>query len=699
MLITPDQDPQRGRMPSVRPAAWAPCVALTALAVAGHAATLALIDAPPYAVFQHYPPWQRLLDAPLLALVVVGIQAAVCVASGYRARRAIAGTVRQLAPALTLLALAGVLIFSSAVPTESAGRFFGEIVLSCGLMALAGLNLLLAARALPVPIAAWLPGALADRIAMSRDDTPRRWDRRLPLVIAVWVFAASAMISILVFERVPHIDDEGAYLFQAKYMVTGALWLPRPPDPESFGVAHLIVDGDKWYSKFFPGWPALLTIGVAVGAPWLINPLLAAVSILLTHHLIRRLYDRRTAHAVVLLLGASPWLLFLSGSLMAHATSLCWLLLALVAVEHQRGRPAGGWSLLAGAALGLIFLTRPFDAALVGPVVALWALGFGRARLSVPSLGLTAAAAAIVASGYLAYNRTVTGDAFLAPHTLWSEHLFGANSDVLGFGETVGIPLWRNADPLPGHGPADVLLNSNKNFFLINFELFGWAFGSLALACLAFQPGGLRRHDALMLAMLVAIVGGHVFYWAPGGPDFGARYWYLLIVPLTVLTVRGIEVAIARLARPDTRPVVAGRVLGLVALASLSAILTVLPWRALTKYHRYRDIGRDIHVLTERQGISNALVFVRSPLRSDYQAAFVFNPRNHQEPGNIFARELDEARAAKVLAHFPTRPVWIIGRGPDPGSGLTILGGPYPPGVKPPGPDRPAGESLQATIR
>jgi hypothetical protein len=126
-------------------------------------------------------------------------------------------------------------------------------------------------------------------------------------------------------------------------------------------------------------------------------------------------------------------------------------------------------------------------AALVGPVVALWAVGLGARRVSMPSLLATGTAAALVAGLYFLYNAALTGNPFAAPHQLWAERLFGPGVEVLGFGPNVGIPLWRNADPLPGHGIADVLLNANKNFSLVNFELFGWAAGSLVLASTPFR--------------------------------------------------------------------------------------------------------------------------------------------------------------------------------------------------------------------
>jgi hypothetical protein len=676
-------------------------VALCGLAFAGHIAALSLIDAPPFAVYQHYWPWSRLFTEWPAGVFVLAIQAVVCLWLGYRARRDVIGGIRQIAPRWWLPLAGGFLAFSSAIPTESVGRFAGEVLLACGIIAVAALNYVLIVWRLPSGALWRIQFWLADKVSVVNDGRVRPWDRRVPLMAAGWVLIVSSTLAVLVFERVPHIDDSIAYLFQAKYISTGALWLPRPPDPESFAVAHLVVDGDKWYSKFFPGWPAVLSIGVVARLPWLINPLLAAASVLLTHTLVRRMYGSGTAHAVALLISASPWLLFLSGSLMAHAVCLFWLLMALVAVDCQRGRPLGGWAPVAGVSLGMLFLTRPFDAALVGPVVGLWALGFGARRLSFGALVAVGGSAVLVASLYFLYNLTLTGDPFVAPHQLWSTQLFGAGIDVLGFGPNVGtLPWWHNIDPLPGHGLADVVLNTNKNFSLVSFELFGWAFGSLAVASVALQPGGIRRSDSLMIGILLAVIGGHAWYWAPGGPDFGARYWYLVIVPLAVLTVRGTESVVRRLAESggDWHRI-GGRMAAFISLASLSAMVIVVPWRAMSKYDRYRGIGREFQEIADQRGISDALVFVRSPRRSDYQAAFTFNPPALGGKGNIFVRDTGGEPAAAVLRHLPNRMVWVVGRESETAPKLDVIAGPLPPGTMPPGLALTSAQTFQAIVR
>ena len=122
----------------------------------------------------------------------------------------------------------------------------------------------------------------------------------------------------------------------------------------------------RWYAITNPGWPALLAVGLKLGHPGLVNPLLAALSILLLHALVRRLRGLASAHAITAMLAVSPWFLFLSASFMTHLATLACLLGAWLAIEVARRRAMLALCLLAGLLLGEIFLVRPLDGILAG---------------------------------------------------------------------------------------------------------------------------------------------------------------------------------------------------------------------------------------------------------------------------------------------------------------------------------------------
>jgi 4-amino-4-deoxy-L-arabinose transferase-like glycosyltransferase len=664
---------------------------LIALFVAAQAAALRLIEVRPYAVFQHYLSWTAMGAGDwtvVVALATLAAQTLICLAFGWRPLlMAVQGVWDLLGPIRLVVGL-GVLAFSTVIPAESVFRFGGEVLVAGWIAGSALLNLVLVGDALPRDglrrAGAWVSG----RVTLGRADAePRPWDRALPWALALWVTAVCAAVAWFVFEGVPHIDDSIAYLFQAKYYLRGALFVPSTVDSASFPGSHFIDNGTHLYGKFFPGWPVLLAVGVLAGAPWLVNPILGGAAIVLAHALVRRLYDRGTANATALLLAFSPWLIFNSSEMMSHAACLVWTLLAFLAIDLQRERRVGLWALLAGLSLGALFLTRPFDAMLIGPVAALWGWGVAGKRLSLASLAVIAVVAAGSAGLLFLYNGAVTGDPATPPHELWAEALWGPGIDVMGFGKDVGIPLWRNVDPLPGHGLADVILNTNKNLTLLNFELFAWACGSLVLAVLAALMASRRnwtQGDTVMAGIVVAVIGGHAAYWTPGGPDFGPRYWYLTIVPLVVLSVRGAQMLAAspqgaRL--PDLGP----RLAAVILVATATAFICVTPWRSVTKYHRYRDVGGDIRALTTDTRFAHALVFVRSDTRADYQSAMNFNSPWFDGPGPVFAFDAGPEHREAVVRRYPDRPIWIVGKAPGEVHRRVILAGPLPAGRNPPG--------------
>lgn len=658
-------------------------VFLAIVAIAGHACALAIIDVQPFAVYQHYPPWSALLSQRPAALWGLLAQTIIVAAVAWRNRaRLRAALPRAFSPGRLLL-LAMLVAFSLAVPSLSAWRFAGELAISGAVAGIAALNLILVGLVLPDDRLARLVAWVDIRVTLhSGDPRLRTWDRQVPLVAAACSVVLGAMASYIVMERVPHIDDSISYYFQAKYHAAGYLFLPPPPDGPSFHVDEVIIEPTKWYGYGLPGWPALLAVGVLAGMPWAVNPLLGGALVLLAHKLLLRRYDRATANATVMLLACSPWLIFMSAELMPHPLTAALVLLAAMAFDHASERQPG-WparAALAGLAIGWIALTRAFEAPLAAAAIGLTTAIDGRLRRALPAAAVAGIVVAAVAALVLPYNLALTGDATYTPQMAWTDRRWGVGVDRLGFGSGIGIPEWRQIDPLPGHGAADVVLNANKNAFMANVELFGWASGSLILAYLTLAVGPWRRSDGLCLAIVGVFVLGYSFWWFSGGPDLGPRYWYPLLVPLAALSVRGA----CLLAESVSLSNAGARVGAMIAVASLSASATMIPWRAATKHYRYREIGGQVRELAAKRGFGRDLIFVRSAARSDYQAAFNLNPPTLDSPRAIYAYDAGPEHRAAVVSHFPDHRVWVIGRqAPGRFSDFDVLSGPLAPGTVP----------------
>ena len=534
-----------------------------------------------------------------------------------------------------------------------------------------------------------------------------RWERRnrraLPLAAAAWVVVVSSLLAWFVLERIPHLHDEVAYAYQAKYLATGKIYLEPPPEPKAFESEFGLLDGNKWYVATTAGWPAVLALGYLAELPWLVNPLLGGIAILMAHALVKRLYDADVADGVVLLLAASPWLLYLSASLMPHALTLALSVAGLLGVVRARNEGSIIWGGVAGLAIGAMLHVRPLDAVVLGVVCGVWWVsvawtgfagnGTGSKKLRVAPLVATLVAGVAMTLLFLAYNRAITGDPFYPPINKFTDTHYYPGGNRLGFGKDVGNFGWWELDPLPGHGARDVLVNTNINLYLLNFELFGWPCGSLVFV---FLLAAWRhwRDDALMWGFLAALWAGLSLYWFHGGPDFGPRYWYQMILPCAVLTIRGAhrfasrwiscaknirtnETGAAVVAASATRASAgAGKVWAFVALATLIGVVNMLTWRSLDKYYHYRGMRADLRALKPQFG--RGLVFVRGEVFPDYAAAFVENPPdlNREAYGAIFARDLGPESRARLQAYYTGRPVWIVAGPSETGAEYRIVEGP-----------------------
>ena len=530
-----------------------PLWAWIALLVAGQAASLALIEAGNRVSYQHY----RLTSTGPVTWVAVAVLVgqALLVAMGMRgvwsALRA--WMVSALAP-WARVGIAAALVACAATVSKSPMFYVNETVVATLIQLVAIGNAVLIGRAVS-PAAAmqrwtrWF-GPIGDGVSPAR-----RLDG-FALACAAWVLVAATVLAIFSYQRHPHVPDEVIYILQARYLAEGVLTLPVPVAPLAFNVDLMHYTDTRWYSPLPPGWPAVLAIGAKFGVPWLVNPVLGAIDLLLAHAMLRSMYERRVARLATLLLATSPWFVFMSMNFMTHQATLFFALLGALAVARLRAdrerefsvRPSTFVALLGGGlAIGAASLVRPLEGLAIALLLGFWSLPPrwwtrlltpARVVSLIPSLLLAVGAAA---SGALVrpYNRLITGDSAYFPIMAYTDKYYHQGSNDLGFGANRGLG-WSGLDPFPGHGPIDVVVNANLNVTTTNVELLGWATGSLLVLFLLVGLRRLRRADWWHVVVLGVIVGIHSFYWFSGGPDFGARYWYLIIISCVALAARGI---------------------------------------------------------------------------------------------------------------------------------------------------------------
>jgi hypothetical protein len=137
-----------------------------------------------------------------------------------------------------------------------------------------------------------------------------------------------------------------------------------------------------------------------------------------------------------------------------------------------------------------------------------------------------------------------------------------------------------------------------------------------------------------MVATIAAVAGTHALYWFSGGPDFGPRYWYLMVVPCIALAARGaLALGGPRTPKPGDR----SRALAVVGTLVVGGLIVFVPWRAADKYHGYRGMRPDLRQLADSADFGRSLVLINGRRAPDLASAAVFNPLDLDADVPIYA--------------------------------------------------------------
>lgn len=493
---------------------------------------------------------------------------------------------------------------------------------------------------------------------------------KIALSLSLLAALVAYQVADRVFERIAHIEDEMAYVWQAQAIANGRWSTPIPPVPKSFLVPFVVDYNGQRFGKYPPGWPVILGIGVWADARSLVNPLLAALGVWFTYRLGKRIFGECVGLLAAGLTIPSPFFLMNSGSLLSHplglvlsaAFALAWIdrfgdLSARSAPSKRDWLP----TLAAAGSLGLLALTRPLTAVGVGLPFALHGaiLFFRRypdlalrrsTRLHLLALG---AIALLIGCLLFAWQWAVTGDPFLNPYTLWWPY------DKIGFGTGVGRIQG-------GHSLYQAYINTRHSLQAGFPDLFGWGYFSLCfipLGLITIRRNPLARLPASVFPSLVLV---YLAYWI-GSSLYGPRYYYEGLYSLTLLTAAGIAWAAGWPTRPgDPWPVVKGRVWArpflvtvLVSLLVSTNILYYVPLRVGGMHGLYgvQRTRLEPFLAPATQSLTPALIIVHPKKWTEYGALLdLENPMLNTPFIFVYTGGVLDDQA--VAAAFPQRTVY-----------------------------------------
>jgi len=323
---------------------------------------------------------------------------------------------------------------------------------------------------------------------------PARLDRALSArwalpVLTLAAFVVSLVVQRMVFPGLSWNRDEPVYLWHVDVLRAGQLSTTDGGHPALFQPWLSAARDGVLFSQYTLGWPLVLLLGALLGSTDLGVAAGAALAVAGTwafvHEVVR---DRSTATLAALLMLVSPIVLVQAGGQLNYLFTLGLGLLFLAIVRSGVRLGARARLVGAGALLGWIFLTRPYDAAVWG-LLAVVPLAIER-RAQLRSLLRPALWAGLgllpLVVATLALNQRLTGSPTEFPITVADP------MDQFGFGDRRLMPGFSTIV----YGPRLALESTARNAFWLPFFLLGAHVGAIVAIAGAWVH---RRHRAVPL--------------------------------------------------------------------------------------------------------------------------------------------------------------------------------------------------------
>ena len=345
-------------------------------------------------------------------------------------------------------------------------------------------------------------------------------------------FAISLYISLKWFSGLPFVPDEVNYKYLAQAILDGKITSELHPHYEFFNFLYTVPSVGGAYSIYQIGFPLFLAPFLALGIPWLANPLLVALSVFLTGRIAEIFYDRKTAVIAMLFASTSVFITVLGGTMMAHpfcaAATLGAFYFAVRAEKSNDSKQLFKNAIVSALFISALLLARPQN--------ALFALFFTAfylfLKLKFSRFFKTGVVYALVISVFfvlLVYsNYVITGSVAEFKHQKFWD-ISEPVDDCMGIGLGKGCKFSANTE-LPEEGLnftyATEITRQRLEAFLPGLTLNPLFF--LFILIPFFKRNRDNRlifNDYFMLFGFMIFFVAYYFYYFPG-VTYGARYYF-----------------------------------------------------------------------------------------------------------------------------------------------------------------------------
>lgn len=336
------------------------------------------------------------------------------------------------------------------------------------------------------------------------------------------------------------LPDESAYRFQGLIFASGRLWADAPPGagsriseiPPPLYFEHLVLAGQKWYSKYPPLWPLALAPALKLHVEWLWSPVFGALLLAITAATAGSIFgDCKTGAIAALMMALSPYFLTNSVGIMSHA--FCGALIAtaiwlcLEGVRSRRLSRFTGMFLL----LTIACLTRYFTGAVMAValgLVSLWCVRRDRALLIRTTL-VGMFFAVLVLTAILVYNRTYTGSYLVSAYALAKD---------------VSVPFYRT--PELAFSPRAIFDNilHDRRWGAQRTLFYTTPFLLLLVGYCLLRERQFKTEVGILALLSVCLVVAYQLEIENSAAINGERYYFEVFGAVAILAARGLAILV-----------------------------------------------------------------------------------------------------------------------------------------------------------